>query len=43
MRFTTEDVTDVHHYDGKHYNSTFDNLRLMHGHCHDVVHGIRCL
>jgi hypothetical protein len=32
----------VHHYDGNHANNTFDNLRLLHGHCHDVVHGQRC-
>jgi len=43
LRFTTEDVMEVHHHDRNHNNNGFDNLRLMHGHCHDVVHGPRCL
>jgi RNA-directed DNA polymerase len=43
LRFTTQDVLEVHHHDRNHHNNTFDNLRLMHGHCHDIVHGSRCL
>jgi len=43
LRFTTEDVIEVHHHDQNHSNNTFDNLRLMHGHCHDIVHGTRYL
>lgn len=43
LRCTTEDVIEVHHYDENHNNNAFDNLRLMHGHCHDIVHGSRCL
>ncbi len=43
LPFTTEDVMEVHHYDGNHTNNYFDNLRLLHGHCHDVVHRSRCL
>jgi RNA-directed DNA polymerase len=43
LRFTTEEVIEVHHHDGNHNNNAFDNLRLMHGHCHDIVHGTRCL
>jgi RNA-directed DNA polymerase len=43
LRFTTEDVIEVHHHDENHNNNGFDNLRLMHGHCHDIVHGSRCL
>jgi RNA-directed DNA polymerase len=39
LRFTTEDVIEVHHHDGNHNHNAFDNLRLMHGHCHDIVHG----
>ena len=39
LRFTTEDMIEVHHYDKNHNNTTFDNLHLMHGHCHDIVHG----
>jgi RNA-directed DNA polymerase len=37
-----EDVLEVHHHDKNHNNNAFDNLRLMHGHCHDIVHGSRC-
>lgn len=42
LPFTTDDVLEVHHHDGNHRNNAFDNLRLLHGHCHDVVHGSRC-
>jgi RNA-directed DNA polymerase len=42
LRFTTQDVLEVHHHDGNHNDNAFDNLRLMHGHCHDIVHGSRC-
>jgi len=34
---------EVHHRDGNHAHNAFDNLRLLHGHCHDVVHGKQCL
>ncbi len=37
------DAIEVHHHDRNHNNNAFDNLRLMHGHCHDLVHGSRCL
>ena len=40
--FVAEDVLEVHHHDGNHTNNAFDNLRLLHGHCHDVVHGKGC-
>jgi 5-methylcytosine-specific restriction endonuclease McrA len=43
LRFTTEDVREVHHHNRNHHHNAFDNLRLMHGHCHDIVHGSRCL
>ncbi len=43
LRFTTQDVIEVHHHDRNHNNNAFDNLCLMHGHCHDIVHGSRCL
>jgi len=39
LRFTTDDVIEMHHHDENHTNNAFDNLRLLHGHCHDVVHG----
>jgi RNA-directed DNA polymerase len=42
LRFTTDDVLEVHHHHRNHQNNAFDNLRLLHGHCHDVVHGQRC-
>ncbi|HEC33641.1 MAG TPA: group II intron reverse transcriptase/maturase [Chloroflexi bacterium] len=42
LRFVAEDVLEVHHHDGNHTNNAFDNLRLLHGHCHDVVHGKGC-
>jgi RNA-directed DNA polymerase len=43
LRFTTEDVIEVHHHDGNHNHNAFDNLRLVHGYCHDIVHGTRYL
>jgi 5-methylcytosine-specific restriction endonuclease McrA len=43
LRFMTEDVIEVHRHDRNHYNNAFDNLHLRHGHCHDIVHGSRCL
>ena len=43
LRFTAEDVIEVHHHDENHNRNVFDNLCLMHGHCHDIVHGTRYL
>jgi 5-methylcytosine-specific restriction endonuclease McrA len=43
LRFTTQDVIEVHHHARNHHNNAFDNLRLMHGHCHNIVHGSRCI
>ena len=43
LRFTTDDVIEVHHHDGNHNHNAFDNLRLMHDHCYDIVHGKGCL
>jgi RNA-directed DNA polymerase len=40
--FMAEDVMEAHHRDGNHANNHFDNLALLHGHCHDAVHGTRC-
>jgi len=39
LRFTAEDIVEVHHLDGNRYA----NLVLLHGHCHDQIHGKRCL
>jgi len=35
----SEDVVEVHHMDGNHKNNRIANLALIHGHCHDEVHG----
>ena len=32
------DVLEVHHRDGNPANQTYQNLALLHGHCHDFVH-----
>jgi len=42
LRFTAEDVMEVHHQDGNHRNNAYANLALLHGHCHDAVHSTRC-
>jgi RNA-directed DNA polymerase len=42
LRFTTEDVLEVHHADGNHNNNSPANLVLLHAHCHDVAHSKRC-
>jgi RNA-directed DNA polymerase len=38
LRFMTEDITEVHHQDRDRLNNRYDNLALLHGHCHDLVH-----
>jgi RNA-directed DNA polymerase len=40
--FTTEDVIEVHHRDGDRKNNWRSNLMLLHGHCHDQLHGGWC-
>jgi RNA-directed DNA polymerase len=40
--FTTEDVLEVHHLNGNHSDNRYVNLSLLHGHCHDIAHGVRC-
>jgi RNA-directed DNA polymerase len=42
LRFTTEDVFEVHQADGNHNNNGPANLVLLHAHCHDVAHSKRC-
>jgi len=37
--FTVDDKLEIHHVDGNHKNRKFDNLRLLHRICHDLVHG----
>jgi RNA-directed DNA polymerase len=38
LSFTSQEVLEVHHMDGNHANNKWDNLQLLHGHCHDRVH-----
>nr|WP_225938777.1 group II intron reverse transcriptase/maturase [Kovacikia minuta] len=36
--FKSEDLWEVHHLDKNHQNHKWDNLTLIHQHCHDQVH-----
>lgn len=38
LRLGATDVLEVHHRDGTPHNHHYQNLALMHGHCHDFVH-----
>jgi RNA-directed DNA polymerase len=38
LLFMAEDITEVHHQDRDRRNNRYDNLALLHGHCHDLVH-----
>jgi RNA-directed DNA polymerase len=42
LYFRTEDVVEIHHWDGNRMNNRYANLVLLHGHCHDEIHGQRC-
>jgi len=42
LPFTAEDVLEVHHINGNHSDNRYVNLSLLHGHCHDIAHGVRC-
>jgi RNA-directed DNA polymerase len=42
LYFGAEDVIEVHHWDGNRLNNRYTNLVLLHGHCHDKIHGKRC-
>ena len=37
-----EDVIEMHYWDGDRLNNRCANLGLLHGHCHDEIHGRRC-
>jgi len=39
LKFSSEDVIELHHRDGNHGNYKPENLALLHGHCHDQIHG----
>ena len=41
LRFEADDRLEVHHMDRDRTNNTIENLRLLHRHCHDVMHGKR--
>jgi RNA-directed DNA polymerase len=43
LRFVVEDIVEVHHRDGDRTNNRYANLALLHGHCHDEIHGKGCL
>lgn len=43
LRLRATDVLEVHHRDGNHHNHHYTNLALIHGHCHDFVHGSKVL
>lgn len=38
LRLRATDVLEIHHRDGNHNNNHYQNLALLHGHCHDSVH-----
>ncbi|MDJ0535132.1 MAG: group II intron reverse transcriptase/maturase [Xenococcaceae cyanobacterium MO_207.B15] len=37
--FMPGDILEIHHVDKNHKNNQRKNLQLIHGHCHDRVHG----
>jgi RNA-directed DNA polymerase len=39
LYFDMESILEVHHVDHNHKNNKENNLKLVHGHCHDVLHG----
>lgn len=41
LRFTSEDLLEVHHSDRNRSNNKINNLKLVHRHCHDVIHAKR--
>jgi RNA-directed DNA polymerase len=41
LYFTSESLVEVHHCDGDRKNNRFNNLAIVHRHCHDQIHGGR--
>ena len=39
LYFKAEDIVEIHHWDGDRSNNRYRNLELLHGHCHDKIHG----
>lgn len=37
-RFKVDDLMEIHHLDRNHCNNKWENVTLMHRHCHDKVH-----
>jgi retron-type reverse transcriptase len=37
-RFSIDDIMEIHHLDKNHRNNKWENLTLVHRHCHDEVH-----
>ena len=37
--FTPQALIEIHHLDGEHSNNRYDNLAVVHRHCHDQIHG----
>ena len=42
LPFSTEDVLEVHHINGNHFDNRYLNLSLLPGHCHHLPHASRC-
>ena len=42
LYFKAEDVIEKHHWDGNPMNNRYSNLVMLHGHCHDEIHGKQC-
>jgi len=42
LYFAAEDVIEVHHWDRDRLNNRYANLVMLHGHCHDEIHGRQC-
>ncbi len=38
LHFNSESLMEVHHTDKNHKNNKWDNLSLLHRHCHDIIH-----
>jgi len=38
LRFNMEDLMEIHHIDKNHHNNKWENLALLHRHCHDEAH-----
>ncbi len=42
LYFKAEDVIEMHLWDGNRMNNRYANMVLLHGHCHDEIHGSKC-